>query len=259
MPYLIMNCYSCHKEFTGGVFKCRTSKYCSKQCAHIGFKIKRSLKECNTCKKEFLILPSQRKGKYCSTKCIRPIHKIDKFDCGKARRFWSIATEEEKIKRLTHLYENLITKHDNKCWILNKVPSKNGYVHFNMGRNKYILAHRLSWIIHRGNIPDNLMILHKCDNPPCTNPDHLFIGTHADNVKDKINKKRHNASHGSSHYNAKLNDDMVLKIKKLIKEGYSQSAIAHKFEVRPSTIQNIADGKTWKHVKELDAISTTTD
>jgi HNH endonuclease len=58
-------------------------------------------------------------------------------------------------------------------------------------RGKTRLAHRVAWMLANGEIPDGLCVLHRCDNPPCVNVDHLFLGTHADNVADKMAKGRH--------------------------------------------------------------------
>src|SRR6266581_1151542 len=71
------------------------------------------------------------------------------------------------------------------CWIWNGATHGNGYGWIHSGiKGQPISAHRASWLIHFGDIQDDLHILHKCDNPSCWNPDHLFLGTHDDNMKD---------------------------------------------------------------------------
>ena len=117
-----------------------------------------------------------------------------------------------------------------------------------MSRTKNILAHRASWLIHKGEIPEGLCVCHSCDNRSCSNPDHLFLGTPKENTLDMHKKGRHRSSSGINHYNVKLTEDDVRSIKELIKQRFSQSNISKRFNVHPGTIQNIADGKTWKHI-----------
>jgi len=97
-------------------------------------------------------------------------------------------------------------------WIGSKHSSK-GYGSFRL--KKPIKAHRASWILYKGEIPENLHVLHKCDNPLCVNPDHLFLGTNADNVKDKVAKKRQYKPLPEQHhfYGKKLSKNHVEKLK----------------------------------------------
>jgi hypothetical protein len=82
------------------------------------------------------------------------------------------------------------------CWIWLAAKSPQGYGHF-FFNGRVDKAHRASWEIHNGAIPDDLMVLHKCDNPRCVNPEHLFLGTHQDNADDKMRKGRHTEANKS--------------------------------------------------------------
>lgn len=77
-----------------------------------------------------------------------------------------------------------------KCWIWNGAIDVCGYGRF-LFAGKNTNAHRVSWILYHGSIPDGLCVLHHCDNPRCVNPDHLFLGTHTENMEDMLSKHRH--------------------------------------------------------------------
>ena len=154
-----------------------------------GFRKLRAKKICLTCNKDFEILESQRKGKYCSTQCIRFSGNTDDLRKHTGKGFWQTATDDQKLERLRYNFEKIVIK-DNDCWRWNKKLLKNGYTTINMGRTKTILGHRVSWLIHNGSIPNKILVLHKCDNRSCTNPEHLFLGTQLDNVRDMDKKGR---------------------------------------------------------------------
>jgi HNH endonuclease len=83
---------------------------------------------------------------------------------------------------------------DDECWPWMKSLNSDGYGHFYMGSDARISlekAHRASWMFHVGEIPCGAQVLHRCDNPRCVNPAHLFLGTHVDNMRDMAAKKRH--------------------------------------------------------------------
>lgn len=76
------------------------------------------------------------------------------------------------------------------CWKWKGVKRRFGYGAMAIGKTG-IIASRASWIIHNGPIPDGMQVCHRCDNPECTNPEHLFLGTNADNTRDSVAKGRH--------------------------------------------------------------------
>jgi HNH endonuclease len=100
------------------------------------------------------------------------------------------------IHRKIHITEDLLKRFWEKvrkskgCWNWIAYKNKQGYGRFGLKAGECINAHRVSWVIHNGNIPDNYFICHKCYNPSCVNPDHLFCGTRQDNMNDMMIKKR---------------------------------------------------------------------
>lgn len=111
---------------------------------------------------------------------------------------------------------------------------------------KYQLTHRLAWRIANGPIPRGLVICHRCDVKNCVNPDHLFLGTRADNNKDARDKGIANWARGEEHYRAKLNADDVLSIRR---SGLTVSALARHYGVDRKTIRRARDAFHWKHVE----------
>ena len=97
--------------------------------------------------------------------------------------------EVQNSARLAFIKNTLFT-HDGSCWLWKGGKTEFGYGRANNG-GKGIFAHRLSWVIYSGKIPEGILVCHKCDNPSCVNPVHLFLGTTTDNVRDCVKKKRH--------------------------------------------------------------------
>lgn len=113
-------------------------------------------------------------------------------------------------------------------------------------------THRAAWAAANGPIPDGLHVLHKCDNRRCVNVEHLFLGTNADNVADKVAKHRQYFPpdmKGENHPHSKLTDDKVREIRRLASQGHSNRYIARMFEVSIMTISFIRNFKTWTHVQ----------
>ena len=116
-----------------------------------------------------------------------------------------------------------------------------------IGRNGHsVCAHRLAWELAHGPIPDGLDVLHECDNPPCVNPEHLFLGTKADNVADMIAKGRQAC--GEVVATSKLTTRDVLGIRAQYAAGVSQSQIARTHDIGQAHISRIVNRKCWKHV-----------
>lgn len=113
-------------------------------------------------------------------------------------------------------------------------------------RHKGILAHRASYEVMVGPIPDGMSILHSCDNRACINPEHLFVGTQADNVADMNSKGR--GAVGMKSGSAVLTDLDVICIRHIYKKGIPTKALSVAFGVDEKTIRKAATGKTWSHV-----------
>lgn len=138
-------------------------------------------------------------------------------------------------------------KQTDGCWEWLSYVDPNGYGRLNYN-GKPMLASRISYLLHFGEIPAGMAVCHKCDKPSCTNPDHLFLGTQADNVADMHAKgrDRKRGLKGSLHHQAKLNDQAVREIRA---NSDSDAVIAKRYGVSSPTIHAIRVGKTWRHVK----------
>lgn len=138
------------------------------------------------------------------------------------------------------------------CWLWTGAPDRFGYGRISLGgRNaKALKAHRASWILFRGKIPEELCVCHKCDVKLCVNPEHLFLGTIADNNHDMFNKGRGNPGSppGQQHWNSKLTDDEVLEIRKHSIDGTSKKHLAEKYDVDLSVIYRVIWRETRSHI-----------
>ncbi len=147
------------------------------------------------------------------------------------------------------------------CWLW-RHPTVHGYGKLSIDRRE-ILAHRFSYEIHIGPIPEGLLVCHRCDVRACVNPEHLFAGTYADNNHDAYLKGRarnrgelhgmygrSNISiQGEAHHCAKLCAADVRAIRDLLQQGHKQQQIADRFGVAKSAIWSVATGRTWRHVE----------
>jgi len=147
------------------------------------------------------------------------------------KRFWS------KIRK------------SKSCWTYKEYKDKDGYGFFAV-RGGFIRAHRFSWMIKNGNIPDGMLICHHCDNPSCVRIDHLFLGTGSDNLKDAVSKGRIPLVKlvGEDNFSSKFKEKDVRKIRKLAAKGIKHTVIARSFKRGFTTVNGIISRKTWKHV-----------
>lgn len=130
-----------------------------------------------------------------------------------------------------------------QCWEWTAFTDRNGYGRFQYNQ-KGTYSHRASWMIAYGNIPANTDILHKCDNPSCVRPDHLFIGTQQQNVSDMIAKGRH--CHGEQRWNSKLTKVQADEIRERYANGErNKSALGREFDIHESIVRRILKGERW--------------
>jgi len=129
------------------------------------------------------------------------------------------------------------------CWLWTAGKTNGGYGKLTTYERVTKLAHRISWEIHFGEVPEGLCVLHHCDNPSCVRPDHLFLGTLNDNKQDCVVKERH--SRGEKVNTSKLTEEQVKEIRQACAQGANKSELAKRYGVDRSSIFRIARGETW--------------
>lgn len=181
---------------------------------------------CNECTKQFLVTPSRSKYKthYCSMTCKKGLTLES--------RFW----------------RNIDKSSVDGCWPCKTDDAYEGYGKIH-AYGKLWIASRLSWHIHFGEIPDGMFVCHHCDNPPCVRPDHLFLGTQLENMRDKHAKGRAVNPSGEDSCLAILTNEDVLKIFELDGLGYSSPRIESVVgKVSARYIRSILNGEGWSHL-----------
>lgn len=142
-------------------------------------------------------------------------------------------------------FDSFINK-DGECWNWTG-EIKGGYGYFSINHIN-LPVHRLMYEKYKGKITKGKCVCHSCDNTKCVNPDHLWLGSHSDNMKDMIQKERGNKSKGEAHYNSKINEQQVLEIKKQLSHGLSMRQIERNLKISYRIIQHIKHGTTWAHI-----------
>ncbi len=148
-----------------------------------------------------------------------------------------------------------------RCWVWIGSKRSKGYGAFVYARDGEVVqgrAHRYSYELHRGAIPSGVFVLHKCDTPACVNPDHLFLGSNADNVTDMMAKGRHvkggtyrrgNYERGAGHHNARLTVDIVRAIRADREAGLSFGNLATKYGLVVGYVYRIIKRTAWREVE----------
>lgn len=152
------------------------------------------------------------------------------------------ATFDEKYQAVT----------ESGCWLWMAAVSSSGYGAIKLGRGMQ-LAHRVSWMIHRGSIPPGSLVCHRCDTRSCVNSDHLFLGSPQDNMDDMRNKGRQDYPAGQRHSHAALSDRDVYAIRA---SGLTSVEVSRRFGIAECTANQILHRKAWNHLSpRLDEVS----
>lgn len=191
--------------------------------------------------------------------CERPVHSRGACRTHYVRLLEgrSIATPIREVFRggddIVRIKSKVTINAVSECWEWNASRTPGGYGQMRFRGTRW-LSHRVSWTLFKGEIPEGpgtyktLGVLHKCDNPCCINPDHLFLGDQKSNIDDSVNKERwgKRGCIGEKHGRAALNE---VKVREIRASGLTYSELAEKYLVSKSTIQHVIQRRSWAHIE----------
>jgi hypothetical protein len=185
----------------------------------------------------------------CNLRCVRPEHCKAHPPLGRPAGVSGKPTPRDVL--VARFWRQVGCGRAEECWKWRgrAKPGRGGYIRIGarcVGR-RVEFVHRVAWRLHHGVIPTHHFVCHRCDNPPCCNPAHLFLGTTQDNTADRDQKQRQ--SRGEVHPKAKLTDELVRSIRRRAASGETGNAIAVELGLERNTIYALLRGKTWKHVE----------
>ncbi len=171
---------------------------------------------------------------------------------GLAARFW------KRVERGT----------TNDCWEWTGARCRQGYGTLR-SQGRTLSTHRVSWELQRGPVPRGKWGLHRCDYPPCVNPQHLFLGTRTDNVRDMVAKGRNRPARGDAHPirkhpekvrgtnngRARLTESQVIEIRSRAAAGESVAAIARETRMSEGALRHIVKRRKWRHIPEQQSLT----
>lgn len=169
----------------------------------------------------------------------------------KGRNQFTSISPTDRLKQLIFIDE--ITG----CWNFTGTKDKNGYGRFTVKSiTRSSRAHRLSYLLFVGNIPEGMCVCHHCDNPSCVNPNHLFLGTIRDNnldktIKNRVPKGTDHKHHGTNHPSSKINEETVKSIRKSFDEEHKSLAqLSRDYNLKQGHIRKIIKRITWKWLND---------
>lgn len=168
--------------------------------------------------------------------------KVQKFcsrACFNAARV--VGDLQSRVPASERFWRHVDVRSPMDCWAWRGAKNASGYGRFDKG-----YAHRFSYELANGSVPDGQYVCHRCDNPPCVNPAHLFAGTPAVNQDDSRRKGRMRKANGITSRAARLTPEQVREARSV--PNGSISGLARRFGVHTSTLLAIRHGKTWRHV-----------
>jgi HNH endonuclease len=223
MPVNNVVCPTCRKPFhlSPSAIK-QGRRFCSPECGYVYRTPWRLV--CKRCKKVRLLRPSRRGQQYCSPAC---------YHAAK----WHVGLLWAKINKCSGVR---VPGMRSDCWIWLGATQMHGYGVLSMFKRK-LRAHRLVWELTYGPIPRGQILCHRCDDPRCVRPSHLFLGTHHDNTHDMMRKGRYRRA------NARLTEANVRYIRRMHLRRTARQ-LAERFGVTRGAIQAIYSGRSWRHV-----------
>jgi hypothetical protein len=193
---------------------------------------------CEYCSAPFVT--EMRRSRFCSRSCSSRSREPEPLEA----RFWSQVDKNGPPPAHVPDLGN--------CWTWSAHRDPNGYGRIGTGSRidgsrRKELAHRVSWFLAHSKWPTDC-VLHKCDNPSCVRPEHLFEGDRRDNAIDMVSKRRNYPARGEQSGMSKLNNAAVAEIRFAAASGASIRALAERFGVHCDTIYAVVQGKSWRHV-----------